>query len=348
MWRKPHACGHSCYGCVMGNRSLCLVVLLPMTAWAVAAIYFDARAASWLRITLAVLYLSFAIVTGWRFVSSGQGILLWLGSLALVIGWWLTLRPSNNLPWQPDVERLPSATVKAGHVTLHNVRNFDYRTETDYIPRWETRTVELSQMQGVDIFVTHWGAPLIAHVIVSFRFGDGGESDTFVSMSIEARKTVQQEYSAVRGLFRQYTLIYLVADERDVVRLRTNYRKDESVRLYHTLLNPEDARGLFLQYLQWIEAQRTHPQWYNALTANCSSSVASYLADKNIGGFSKWDPRVILSGLAEKMLYQKQDLATGGLSFEDLKRQAEINDAAKKLDQEPGFSIHIRQGRPGF
>jgi Domain of unknown function (DUF4105) len=112
----------------------------------------------------------------------------------LVIAWWLTLKPSNDRQWQPDVAKLPWAEVRGEVLTLHNVRNFDYRTETDYVQRWETRVVNLQRLQGVDLFVTHWGVPLIAHVIVSFRFGDPTGQDTFLAMSIEARKTIGQDY----------------------------------------------------------------------------------------------------------------------------------------------------------
>jgi len=330
-----------------GRKKLAITLALPVTLWAAAALFYDVRV-SWLRLPLAFLYGFGVIALWWRTKASRSGMALWAGSVLLVIAWWFTLKPSNDRPWQPDVAQLPWAEVRGDLVTLHNVRNFDYRTETDYVQRWETRVVNLQRVQGVDLFVTRWGAPLIAHVIVSFHFSDPAGQDQFVAMSIEARKTVGQDYSALRGFFRQYELIYLVADERDVVRLRTNYRVGEFVRLYRTLLNPVDARNLFMQYLRWIEEQRNHPHWYNAITDNCSSSITSYLAAHHIGGFPWWDPRLLLNGMGEQMLYQDGDLATGGLSFTELTRQAAINGTAQKLDQDPGFSVHIRQGRPGF
>ena len=168
-------------------------------------------------------------------------------------------------------------------------------------------------------------------------------------MSIEQRKTIGQTYSTLRGFFRQYELIYLVANERDVVRLRTNFRKGEDVRLYHTLTKPEDARSLFLQYLQWIEDLRLHPHWYNALTDNCTSSVTSYLTRNHVGGLSRWDWRLLLNGLGDQMLYDYGDLATEkGFSFKALGEQAFINDEAKSLGDDPNFSRDIRLGHPGF
>lgn len=329
------------------GKKMAFGLAIPLTIWAVTALYFDVRV-SWLRLPLAVLYVFLVIALWWRTKASGKGMLLWVGSLILVIAWWCALKPSNDRLWQPDVAQLPWAEVRGEVVTLHGVRNFDYRTEKDYVQRWENRSVNLQKLQGVDLFVIHWGTPLIAHAIVSFRFENSTGQDQFVAMSIEARKTVGQQYSAFRGFFRQYELIYLVADERDVVRLRTNYRVGEFVRLYHTLMKPEDARDLFKQYLRWIEDQRSRPRWYNAITDNCSTSITSYLAARHIGGFAWWDPRLLLNGLGEQMLYRNGDLATGGLSFTDLTRQAVINATAQKLDQDPAFSVRIRQGHPGF
>jgi hypothetical protein len=179
---------------------------------------------------------------------------------------------------------------------------------------------------------------------VSFPFTDG----TFLAMSIEARKEVGEEYSAVRGFFRQYELVYIVADERDVVRLRTNYRKDEVVRLYHTLTTPKDARNMFLQYIEWINRLNRQPEWYNALTSNCTTSLTSYLSKAKIGGLSPWDWRILLNGKGDEMLYDHGDLATGGLSFPDLAGQAVINETAKRLNAAPDFSREIRRGRVGF
>ncbi len=329
------------------GRKVLIGLAAIVSVWAVLALYFDVPI-GWLRLPAACLYLFFVCGVVWVTRCHWKGLLLWLGSLALVMTWWFSLKPTNTRDWQRDVAELPWAEHSGDLVTIHNVRNFIYRTETDYTPRWETRTVNLNQIQGVDLFLTHFGSPLIAHAIVSFQFRDAAGLDTYLAMSIEQRKAAGQSYSTVRGFFRQYELIYLVADERDVVRLRTDYRTGEYVRLYHTLTKPDDARRLFLQYLAWIELLREHPQWYNVLTNNCTSSVTSYLARIHLGGISRWDWRNLLNGYGDEMLYDDGDLATGGLSFPDLAKQALINDAAKKLGDDPNFSRDIRRGHPGF
>ncbi len=329
------------------GRKVLIGLAAIVSIWAVLALYFDVPT-EWLRLPAACGYLLFVCGVVWVTRCRGRGILVWLGSLALVMIWWFSLEPTNTRDWQRDVAELPWADRNGDLVTIHNVRNFIYRTETDYTPRWETRSVNLAQVRGVDLFLTHFGSPLIAHAIVSFQFRDAAGNDTYLAMSIEQRKAVGQSYSTVRGFFRQYELIYLVADERDVVRLRTDYRTGEYVRLYHTLTKPDDARRLFLRYLGWIEVLRQHPQWYNALTDNCTSSVTSYLAKIHLGGISRWDWRNVLNGYGDEMLYDDGDLATGGLSFQNLAAQALINDAAKKLGDDPNFSRDIRSGHPGF
>jgi hypothetical protein len=257
---------------------------------------------------------------------------------AAALLWWLTLKPSNDRDWQPDAARTPWAEVEGDRVTVHNVRNFDYRSETDYEQRWESRSYDLSRLLGVELMFTYWGSPLIAHVVVSFPF-EGGE---YLAFSIETRRERGEEYSNFRGFFRQYELMYVAADERDVARVRTNYRKGEETYLYRTTATPEYARELFLGYVDRINRLRDRPQWYSTLTNNCTNNIAA------LAGEPQWDWRVVFSGLSDRMLYDQGKLATDGLSFADLKSQAHINAAARAADKANDFSARIRAGRAGF
>ncbi len=323
---------------ILAGRGLVLLLALSLTAWAAAALYFDLFSGSSLR-TLGASSYGIAMVGALlAFRGRGKGIAICLAGFALILAWWLTLKPSNDRAWQPDVSQTAWAEIDGDHVTIHNVRNCDYRTEGDYTPHWETRSYDLSQIRGMDIFLTYWGSPWIAHPIVSFRFGDNDH----IAMSIETRKEVGEQYSAIRGFFRYYELIYTVSDERDVVRLRTNYRKGEETYLFHTRTTPEHARSTFLNYLKKINRIRNRPEWYNALTNNCTTNIAT------LAGEPEWDWRVLLNGRADQMLYERGDLVTGNLSFVQLKEQAHINAAARAANDAPDFSRRIREGRAGF
>jgi len=322
----------------LAGRGFALLLTLALTAWAAAALYFDLLPGTSLR-TLGASSYGLAMVGALlTFRGRGKAIAICLAGFALVLAWWLTLKPSNDRAWQPDVAQTAWAEIDGDHVTIHNVRNCDYRTEGDYTPHWETRSYDLSQIRGMDIFLTYWGSPWIAHPIVSFQFGD----NDYIAMSIETRKEVGEQYSAIRGFFRYYELIYTVSDERDVVRLRTNYRKGEETYLFHTRATPEHARATFLNYLKKINRIRNRPEWYNALTNNCTTNIAT------LAGEPQLDWRVLLNGRADQMLFERGDLATGNLPFAQLKQQAHINAAARAANDAPDFSRRIREGRAGF
>jgi hypothetical protein len=317
-------------------------VLTLASIWAAAALFFDFPIAG-MKIPLAVIYA--CLIVGFLFFfKSWKRIGAIAGAFAIALLWWLSLKPSNNMDWQPDVAQLAWAEINGDQVTVHNVRNCDYRTELDYTPHWETRTYDLSKIRGMDLFVTHWGPTYIAHPIVSFQFDEGLP----VAFSIEVRKTTGQSYSAVRGFFRQFTLIYTIADERDVIRLRTNYRKGEEVEIYRLRASPTRAREMFLDYLKEANKLRDHPEWYNAATNNCTTGIRVHAVATAAGAAAPWDWRMLLNGTADQMIYQRGDVAGDSIPFAEFQKLAHINDAARAADNDPRFSERIRVGRPGF
>lgn len=269
--------------------------------------------------------------------------MLWVAVFCVLAGLaiYFSQAPSNDRDWQPDVSRTPWAQIDGDRVTLHNVRNCDYRTETDYTCRWETRVYDLSSLKGIDLFMTWWGSPWIAHPILSFDFGNG----QYVAFSIETRKEVGEEYSAVKGFFRNYELIYIAADERDVIRLRTNYRSGEETYLFRTNASPQNARAMFVDYLRHANRLHDQPEWYNALTSNCTTNIRVHAAAR--GQLMPWDWRILLSGRFDEMLYERGALA-GSLPFSELKRRAHINPAARAAGGSTDFSVLIRKDRPAF
>jgi Domain of unknown function (DUF4105) len=316
-------------------HALASIVAALCITWAFGALYFDFPKAG----AVAAIVFLVAVMAAAIFV---HGKPLKLGTIfaacALVASWWLTLKPSNDRAWQPDVAQTAFAHINGDEITIHNVRNCDYRTEADFTPHWETRTVRLSQITGVDVAINYWGSPWIAHPIVSFQFADALP----LCFSIETRKAIGQQYSALKGLYRQYTLIYVVADERDCIRVRTNYRR-EDVYLYDTLASPTQARERFREYINTINVLHENPRWYNAVTSNCTTSIRTQRAAKLR---APWDWRILFNGKADEMLYQDHAIATGGLSFTELKQRSLINERARAADKDPDFSRLIREGLP--
>ena len=234
---------------------------------------------------------------------------------------------------------LPFATIDGNRITIHNIRNCEYRSETDYDVRHYDRTYDLDRLRTADLFLIYWGSPMIAHTMISFGF-DGGD---YLCVSIETRKEKGEDYSAIRGFFRQYELTYVVADERDVVRLRTNYRH-EDVYLYALQTAPDVVRTVFLDYLKHINNLKAKPEWYNALTSNCTTNIRgharAYVA-------SPWDWRILLNGRIDELAYSNGKLDRS-LPFAELKARSRINERAKALDKDPAFSQRAREGLPGM
>jgi Domain of unknown function (DUF4105) len=317
---------------------------LSLTLWACAALYFDLSGHG-LHILLTAVYILVVLALAIRVRTHFHRFLICAALFGLVLAAWLSLKPTNNHHWQEDVSQTAWAEVNGDTVTIHNFRYCHYQAEFSYSCEWLTKTVNLSDLRGIDIAITYWGSPYIAHPIVSFWFGD---SD-YIAASIETRKRIGQGYSAIRGFFRQYELIYLFSDESDIIRLRTNFRKGEEVYLYRTIAGPEWSRELFLEYIRQANLLRDHPQWYNALTRNCTTVIFQAMAEigRLPNGTSRFDWRILLNGLSDKMLYDGGNFASQ-LPFPELKQAVHINDAAQSADDSGNFSRLIRLDRPGF
>ncbi len=313
-------------------------VLLAATAWGSAALWFDGPDSRPLAALLATAYALACLASLFRVRPRRRAYAFLLTLFAGVLVWWLSLPPSNERDWQPDVARLPTAEFHGDIVTIHNVRNFDYRSETDFTPHWETRSYDLSRLNGLDLFVIYWGSPSIAHTILSWDFDDGKR----LAISIETRKEVGESYSAVRGFFRQYELYYVIADERDVIGLRTNHRH-EDVYLYLLRTPPDRARAILLDYLKGINRLAERPKWYNALSANCTTTIRLHVADVVEGVPHDW--RLLANGYLDELLYEK-GIVNRSLPFAALKQRSYINPKANALPLDQHFSRAIREGLP--
>ena len=325
---------------------LLVLALVGTTIWAVLAIYFGDSQSSNTQTVIAAVFGLFGLVTlvSLGFARWRKRLLIAYSILfvAILTGWWFAVSPSNERQWQPDVAKLPYAEIDGNIATVHDIRKVDYRSEFDYKPAYYTKTYDLNKLEGVDLFAVYWMGPAIAHTILSFNFGD----TDYLAVSIEARKELNEGYSTIKGFFRQYELMYIVADERDVIRLRTNYRKDppEDVYLYRLQTSKENARRLFLEYLRKINELHEKPAFYNTLLDNCTTAIwFNARVNPEHLPFS-W--KILLSGYVPEYLYESRVLATR-LPFEELQRQAHINSLALAAGKAPDFSQRIRAAIEG-
>jgi len=316
------------------------LLIIAMTAWAITAIYFLDILSCTLRIVGGVLFLCIVLAIFWRIRPFRRSFFCFILLFIVVFFCWLLIPASNERVWQPEVSVLSYADINGDDIKIYNIRNFDYRSEEDFTARYYDKTFSLSKLQTADLFIIYWGPSLIAHTIMSFGFGEQG----YVCVSIETRKEEGESYSAIRGFFKQYELIYIVADERDLIRLRTNYR-GESVYLYRLKTEPYVIKEVFLDYFKQINQLVEKPKWYNALTHNCTTTIRGHT--KPYTKNRPFDWRLLANGYLDEMLYERKVVDTN-FTFEELKKKVYINDKAVKLDADQDFSRYIRDGLPGI
>jgi len=330
-------------GVLKGFGKVCIRVgLLMLAFWAALAILYSNLPAAVRPWASGIFAVGSLLALVGRY-SNRRTRLGFLAAFSVVLVYWLLIPPSNNRDWQPDMATLAWADIAGDKVTIHNIRNCDYRTETDFTVQHYDKSFDLAKLRNVDFYLVYWGSPKIAHTMMSFDFEGQGS----VCFSIETRKEKGEDYSTVKGFFRQYEIAYVVADERDLVRLRTNYRekgKGEDVYLYRLKVSPEFNRQVFLSYLDEVNRLKERPQWYNALTDNCTTSIRKHTMPYLSNANPDW--RLIVNGYIDEMLYENKRFDTT-LPFVELKKRSYINPKAKAADRDPAFSQLIRVGLPG-
>ncbi|XID74297.1 DUF4105 domain-containing protein [Alkanindiges sp. WGS2144] len=250
-----------------------------------------------------------------------HSLLVYVAAVITLLVWWQSIEPKQNRQWAADVSRLLQVEQHGNLVTLHNVRNFDWRTPTDFTPRWETRQYDLNKLSSLDVITSYWMGPPIAHVLLSFGFDDG----QYLTFSIETRREHHEGFSTIGGFFRMFELSLIAADERDILYTRSNVR-GEQVYLYRMDISRQNIRRLFDSYLEEAHELEKQPRFYNTLTSNCTTIVfdMARLIDPGL----PLDYRIILSGYLPQYIYEHHGFNTT-LSFKQLQRQAYINPYAE-------------------
>jgi hypothetical protein len=267
-----------------------------------------------------------------------RGLLGFAAAFAVLLLWWHQIPPSNDHVWADDVAQMTSGVVDGSHVTLHNVRDFDWRSDSDYTQRWETREYDLDKLRSVDMIMSYWSGPAIAHMLVSFGF-DNAE---YIVFSVEIRRRKGEDFSEIGGFFKQFELSVIAADERDVIRVRTNVRGEDDY-LYSIQMPASAMRSLFIAYIDQANSLVHAPQFYNTITANCTTLV--YHMMTRIVGHLPLNYALLLTGYLPEYVYRIGGL-TSHYSFEELRARGRITERAKAADHSQSFSTDIRRGIP--
>lgn len=233
---------------------------------------------------------------------------------------------------------MPRAIIDGDTVRITGVRNFDYRSRNDFTARYEERTIQLSHLTHLDFFVSYWSEGLVGHTFLSFIFDNAPP----LSISIETRPEVGEGFNPVASLFKQFELIYVVGNERDLVKVRTNYR-GETVYLYRLNTSPDDARRLLTIYLERINELADRPEFYHLLSNSCTINIIRYA--NAAGRTGRFDIRHLLNGMIDSYLYYSGRVDTT-LPFDELRRRSLINEVAQAAGDAPDFSDRIRASLP--
>lgn len=318
-----------------------IATVVSVAASVIAAIWFLALARFTLSPGAAVgaagLLVSAVGVVVWQWrigVRAALPAMLALGIVAIYLG----TSPRNDRQWSADDAQTPWCEIAGDVATIHNFRNFDWTSPTTAHEKWETRTVHLSNLRGMDFIQVFWdGWDNICHTMVSFDFGPEG----FICASVDARMEAGESYSPVAGAFRAYEVLYVFSDERDAVRLRTNFRKNQ-VRLFRLKAPPDIVRNLFLGYLNRANDLRDHPIWYNSLTTNCTTTIRYHA--QLLGIENPWSWEVLANGHLDSFFYKRGRFASG-LSLDELRERGSITAAAQAAPLAE-FSTAIRARQP--
>lgn len=322
------------------TRTAIIAAVALATAWAVLALWYKLPFAPLPRAALAAGFalLGLAVIAGLFRSSALRALATFSLALAAVILWWSTLTPPPRGNWSPDVARQVTGRVEGDMLTLTDVRNFAWQTPEQYTGHWEQRRYDLTALNSVDLFLSYWAGPQMAHMIVSFGFGDGEQ----IAWSAEVRRQAGGGFSPVADLFKSNTLVLIAADERDVIGTRTNAR-GEDVQLFRIGVSQDTARALLMKYVDAANSLAARPQWYNSLTTNCTTVVMDLI--RSFADDVPLDWRLLANGYLPGYAWE-QGVLDQSRSVEELRALGSITAIAQAHGVTPDYSEVIREGVP--
>jgi hypothetical protein len=316
------------------------LLIIALSAWAALALWYRLPMPEWKRGLAAV---AFAIIGAGTIamVLRGRSLvppvafgLVFIG----VVVWWTTIAPPNVADWSPDVARQVTGRIEGNHLTLDGVRNFEWRSDTDFTEHWETRDYDLGALRSVDLFMSYWSGPLMAHMMLSFGFEDGSH----LVWSMEVRRRRGGAFSPIADLFKANPLVIIAAEERDVIGVRSNVR-GEDVQIYRMKVPTAVARSLFVAYVNDANDLAREPRWYNSITTNCTTAIVAMM--RALGDVIPFDWRLYVNGYVPEYLYDRGALDTS-LPMALLRQKSHIDERAKRVGLTSEFSSAIREDLP--
>ena len=312
-----------------------LVVAL-LTTVGTLFLYFTSLPWAWARIGVAVLFPVLVVVAFIVLKPRWKAVLAFAGMYGLVHLWHAAIPARNDREWQPDVARVVSVEFDGDLVTVQNIRNFTYRSTTDFDENWETRTYDLSTLNSFEMAFSYWGPRDIAHTMATFGFENGD----YLAVSVETRKEVGEEYAPLRSFFKQFELIYVVADERDVFALRTNHRLEDTY-LFPSDLTPDERRALLVDILERADELGREPAFYATIEANCTTALLSHI--NKVSEPIPFSIELLLNGYIPEMAYRQGNLPSDA-PFEEVLQRFAISEKGVEGGDGPGYSQRIREG----
>jgi len=325
----------------IGGIAALIVCLLLSAIWANLAIAYQMPGPVVVRVgaclALNVIALAALVAVVRRKRRRWGAVLVYSVAYVIFLGWSNSISASNDKSWAADVAHGITGAVDGDRLTVRNVRNFSWRTETDYTERWEQRTYDLSKLRSLDLFLGYWMGPSIAHTIMSFGFDDG----RYLDFSIELRRVQDDQYSAVAGFFKTHELVYIGADERDLMTLRKV--RNEQIQLYRLRTPPARARALLVEYIKQANDLAAHPRFYNTLTTNCTTTIFNMV--RAVTSSVPFDWRIILTGYLPSYLYEHGAVDTQ-IPLEELSQRADVTSRIDTTLSEAELSSRLREGVP--
>ncbi|MEQ9695954.1 DUF4105 domain-containing protein [Shimia sp. SDUM112013] len=316
------------------------LALLAFSLWAALALWFRVPFDDPLRLLCAAVFFCLGAVVSIRPFKRLPRLLTTAFGLvsATVLIWWLSLVPPSTGDWAADVARQTTGRLEGDTLILTDQRDFNWRSDTDFDARWIEKTYDLNSLISTDLFLSYWGNPAIAHLIVSFGFENG----EYLAWSVEVRREKDSGFSPVADAFKEHTLSILAATETDVVGVRTNIRK-EDVQLYRLRFDKETARALLLKYVEDANALSQSPRWYNSITTNCTTVVFHMM--RAIGKGQPFDWRIIANGYLPEYGYERGSVFNA-IPLADLRERSKISEKGQQAGLNALFSEKIREDVP--